>query len=201
LEVAPGIKSQARRLILLLWLLPAGCAVAPVPAASRAHGPELELTQTGAALEPARAAIGTETRSLPIPSGSAVTLEPSGAVTVLLAAPSTYSSSSRLESATGARSFAPPAPPRPAELMAARAGWLYRGGLVLGVALVAFGLGWGGRFVWIGGAALASASAVGWWVESNPLLVAVMGGGLALAAAGAVAWHLYVKPARTRLEV
>jgi hypothetical protein len=94
---------------------------------------------------------------------------------------------------SGPKSYAPPSGPSPSEKAAGKAAWLYRFGLVGGLALAGLGIWWKGPLIIAGGVSVAGASAFGWFVEDNPWALRVFGVGVGLAAFGFALWHLWLK--------
>lgn len=153
------------------------------------------LQQSGPAQVPAKVTTTTETKTLPLPSGSDMVFnEKLGTFTLHFAAPSTLQTETKTEHAEAPQSFAPPAPPTPAQEADAKARFYYYLGLVVGVAAAAFGLVRGWDFVMVGGAVVAGACAFALFVQSHPVIFVLIGIGCALKFAGPYFYHTYIKP-------
>jgi len=197
----------------LLWLLtwlPAlvGCASKPWAAVKAGAA---SMTQRGPVAGPARAETVTSRATLPLPTGTKVEISGGGgtsqggrtgvpstlsvppSLAVTLPAPAVLSVETVSERVSGPQSFAPPSPPSPVELAAGKAAWLYRVGLLLGIAAGVFGLVRGWDFVMYGGGAVAAACGFAMFAEAHPVVLVVIGIGAALAVVGPVLWHWKLK--------
>lgn len=193
--------------LALCWTLAlCGCATHRREASTIKAASGATVTAWGPVESPANVATNASVTTLPIPAGLTVTVdpEPVGAwdapavdvrkpMTVALAAPSELRIETRGEVVTAPKGYAPPEPPTPAQLADGRAVWLYRIGLVVGIAAALFGLVRGWDFVMYGGGVVAAACSVGLFAHSHPVLFAVIGGGIALAGAGVFIWHTRLK--------
>lgn len=190
---------------VLLWLPGlVGCKTA-----GAARSGPVVVKQTGPAEVPATADQTTSRASVPLPAGSRVEVfnpervsingetvsntENAAGIAVTLPAPSVLSVETVSNRVVGPQAFAPPSPPSPVELAAGKAAWLYRVGLLVGIAAGVFGLVRGWDFVMYGGAAVAAACGFGMFAESHPVLLFVIGGGVVLAVAGPLLWHWKLK--------
>lgn len=131
-----------------MGLLLGGCSLMPqrvrapqVRAEIRNGKPAIE--QKGSAEIPASAKTEATVSSVPIPAGSIVSVPPAAAaatqpVEIKLSAPSELRVETKREIVEGAKSFAPPAPPSPAELAKAQGiRWFYIAGAICAAGAVA----------------------------------------------------------------
>jgi len=210
----PVIETNKRRswrgsvfwaVLWLLFWLPGlvGCRTA-----GAARSGPVAVKQTGPAAIPATADQVTSRASVPLPAGTEIKVsQPAGpdlrpdsstaaagsGVSVILPAPSVLTVETVSNRVSGPQSFSPPSPPSPVEIAAGKAAWLYRVGLLVGIAAGVFGLVRGWDFVMYGGAAVAAACGFGMFAESHPVLLFVIGGGVVLAVVGPLLWHWKLK--------
>jgi hypothetical protein len=155
---------------------------------------QIALDQKGPAEIPAAVEVADTVRTLPIPKGSQIVSNAEAhTITVLPAAPTTLTETTRKETATGPQSFQPPAPPTPAEIATGRATLYFQFGIAGGLALALFGLVRGWDFVMYGGSAIAGGCTLALLIDRNPLMFALIGVGLALCIAGPLLWHTKLK--------
>lgn len=167
----------------------------PHPPSASVSTPAASLNQTGAAQVPARATVRTSSASLPLPSGTAVQVEPSrGTVTYTLSRDTSAAVETKVERLEAPQAFTPPPPPSPAEEAAAaatatgiRAFWLAALACLIGAG-VAF---WSGHVL---AAVLAAAAGIALPVLAQTLTrpIAATVGALLLGAAAALvaAWYI-----------
>lgn len=117
------------------------------------------ITQTGDAQTPAAVSVSSETRTVPLPSGSSIVFdEKAGTITLRLSRDSTLTTTARTERAVAPAAFAPPAPPTAAEVAQADGTrWFYLAAILAviaaallfytGHALSAICVGAGGLFL------------------------------------------------------
>lgn len=178
--------------------------VSPSAAVTLAGG--ATLTQSGDAQKPGTLSSNTEkateTKRLPLPAGTELVFnEKLGTLTLRLSQTTTLEATAtrevKIEHAEAPQAFTPPAPPTPSEEADGKAQWLYRIGLVAGIAAALFGLVRAWDWVMYGGAAVAAGCAVGLFAAKHPAIFAVIGGGIVLAVAGPWIWHTKLKHLET----
>lgn len=185
--------------LLLLLLGLSGCATAkralsiPQAIVSTEKGPS--VTQSGTVAVPAKASVVTESKTVPLPAGTEIVFnEKLGTVTLHVSQPTTLKTETKTEKAEAPQSFTPPAPPTPTQEADGKVKVWFWLGMVAGVAVGLFGLVRGWDFVMYGGGAVAGACAFAIFVQSHPIVTAVIGVGVALAIAGPYVWHKHLKP-------
>lgn len=158
-----------------------------------------ELTQTGPALVPAKAETVTNRATIPLPAGTEIRVvpvfpdRPEQGFAFTLPSPAPLTVETVADRVSGPQAFTPPLPPSPSEISTGRAVLAYRIGLALGIAVALFGLVRGWDFVMYGGGTVAAGCAFGLFVESHPVLFAVLGIGVAVAVVGPYLWHTKLK--------
>lgn len=193
----PLLVSEMKAAAFIFAALLVGCRVSAPAGMVEAGGSK--LTQTGAAQVPASAETVTNRATIPLPKGTEIRVVPvfpdrpeqGFAFTLPEAAPLMVESTA--ERVKGPQAFTPPAPPSPAEISTGRAVLGYRIGLALGIAAAIFGLVRGWDLVMYGGGAIAAGCAFGLFVQSHPVLFALLGVGVALAVVGPWLWHSKLK--------
>ncbi len=187
-------------LLCPLFTLLCGCsglaktfrAVAPAATIQTPSG--AVLTQKGEAAQPATVTTSAANQSLTLPAGSVVWQDAkSGALAYQLSKDSVLTSSAKAEHVEAPRAFSPPAPPSPAEISDAGSRRMFWAGLVLGVAAALFGLVRDWPFVMLGGSVTAAACGVAIFVQTSPLIFALIGIGVLLKVLGPVLWHWKLK--------
>ncbi len=189
------MKSAFYLLVVLVAVLVVGCAPGRAPRA-RIDRPGLyQLYQDGLAQTPATTTDKTSSAAATIPPGVPVTAHPDGSITWTTAAPLSVVTTRSESTATGPASFAPPAPPSPADEAEGKARlWLWLG-IVAGGAAGVFGLVRGWDMVATGGGAVAAACVAALALQRVPSwLWAILGAGLAAALVGPWIWHRRIKP-------
>lgn len=183
---------------LLLLVGVSGCSSlrrhATPPKAAIALTGGASIQQSGDAQVPAKLAVTSSARSLPLPAGSDIIFdEKLGTFTLHLSHESTLKTETREEKAEAPQAFTPPAPPTPADEAAGKLHVWYGIGLVVGIAAGLFGLVRGWNMVMYGGACVAGGCALALFVQQNPLVFVLIGVGLLLKIAGPVLWHTVAK--------
>lgn len=168
------------------------------PAATVTAGSSV-VSQTGAAQVPAKAETITTRATIPLPAGTEFRVVPvmpapdASAFAFKLPEPAPLIVETTAERVSGPQAFTPPAPPSTSDISAGRLKLWYGIGIALGVAAGLFGLVRGWDFVMAGGGTVAAGCAFGLFVESHPVLMAVLGIGAALIVGGPLLWKFKLK--------
>lgn len=153
--------------------------------------PSVLVKQTGDAAQPATVTTSTTKTEAPIPAGSRITIETPAAETK--GPVPMLTTTTTAERIVGPAAYAPPLGPTPSDIAGANLKIWFWVGLVIGSAAALFGLVRGWNLVMWGGICVASACALAIFVQTSPLVFALLGVGVALKLAGPYIWHTQIK--------